>query len=120
MRRTYRDLIVWQKAVLLAVEVYKVTKCFPKDEIYGLTSQLRRAGVAIPSNIAEGQGRGHLSEYIQFLKIAYGSAAEVETQLMIAKKINYISNSNYDSILLLLYEIMKMLNSLILKLKPKT
>lgn len=120
MIKTYRNLIVWQKAIELTTQIYKITKRFPKEELYGLTSQIRRAAVAISSNIAEGQSRGHLLEYIQFLKIAYGSAAELETQIIIARNIEYISLIEYQDILNLLYEIMKMLNSLISKLKPKT
>lgn len=120
MVRTYRDLIVWQKSIELVIEIYKITRKFPKQEIYGLVNQIRRAVVGIPSNIAEGQGRGHLAEYVQFLRIAYGSAAEVETQLLISHKIDYINQNEYRRILGLLYEIMKMLNSLLLKLKPNT
>ncbi len=119
MSKTYRDLIVWQKAIDLTIQIYTLTKRFPKDELYGLTAQLRRAVVSIPSNIAEGQSRGCLNEYIQFLKIAYASAAELETQLLIAYKISYMSFSDYEKLLSLLFEVMKMLNSLLFKLKPK-
>ena len=120
MSKSYRDLFVWQKAVQLTIQIYSVTKKFPKEEIYGLSLQMRRAIVAIASNIAEGQSRGHLLEYIQFLKIAYGLAAELETQLLVAYKIKYISQKEYEDNLSLLYEVMKMLNSLIFRLKPKT
>lgn len=111
--KSYKDLTVWQKAIDLCVVLYKATELFPKNELYGLTSQIRRASVAIPSNIAEGQKRGHKAEYIQFLRIAYGSGAELETQLLIAKNIGYISESLFDTLNDSLEEIMKMLNRLI-------
>lgn len=109
---SYKDLIVWQKSVVLCTEVYKVTDHFPKSDLYGLTSQIRRSAVSIPSNIAEGHSRGH-REYIQFLKISFGSGAELETQLIIALNIKYLTKSEYDSLNLLLVEIMKMLNKII-------
>ena len=79
--QSYKDLLAYQKAYELALEVYKVTNKFPKEEAYGLVSQTRRAAISIPSNIAEGYRRGSRKEYIQFLNIAYGSAAELETQI---------------------------------------
>ena len=110
--KSYKDLIVWQKAISLCVRVYQITDSFPKSEIYGLTSQIRRSAVSIPSNIAEGHSRGH-KEYIQFLKIAFGSGAELETQLFIALQIKYLTQQEYNDLNLLLEEIMKMLNKLI-------
>lgn len=110
---SYKDLTVYQKAIQLCVELYKVTENFPKTELYGLTSQIRRCVVSIPSNIAEGQKRGHKTEYIQFLHIAYGSGAEAETQLLIALKIGYLNQIEFDKLNNLLEEIMKMLNKLI-------
>jgi len=119
--KSYKDLQVWQKSVRLATDVYVVSKKFPKAEIYGLTSQMRRAAFAIPSNIAEGHARAHLREYIQFLSIAYGSAAELETQLLIASEIKIITQSDFSRLTVNLNEIQKMLNSLISRLKkPKT
>lgn len=118
---SYKDLIVWQKAIDLSVNIYKVTENFPKEELYGLTSQIRRCCVSIPSNIAEGQRRGHKAEYIQFLRISYGSGAELETQLLIALKIGYLNKKDFESLNDLLEEIMKMLNRLIsVLLKPTT
>lgn len=90
MIQSYRDLFVWQKAMDLVVAYYGATEQFPKTEIYGFTGQLRRAAVSIPSNIAEGRGRQHLSEFIHFLHTAQGSLAELETQIQIAQRLNYI------------------------------
>ena len=86
----YRDLIVWQKAMDLVETAYQATKTFPREEIYGLTQQLRRAVVSIPSNIAEGQGRRSTREFLNFLSIAHGSLREVETQTLIAQRLRYI------------------------------
>lgn len=113
MINSYRDLIVWQKSMLLCESIYKVTTNFPKSEIYGLTSQIRRSCVSIPSNIAEGFTRGHKAELRQFLRVAYGSGAELETQLLIAMRIGYIKTNDFESISSLLKEIMKMLNKLL-------
>jgi len=98
--------------------IYLHTKLFPHNEQYGLTSQVRRACIAIPSNIAEGYMRGHKNEYVQFLRIAYSSGAELETQLLIALRINYLSEKNFLKLNFLLNEVMKMLNVLITKLNP--
>ncbi len=114
--KSFRDLIVWQKAKEFAVTVYKITKDFPREETYGLTSQIRRASVSIVSNIAEGFHRKYSKEKIQFLRIAYGSGAEVETQLEIAKDISYISPVVYDNLIRQLSEIMKIINVVINKL----
>ena len=92
---TYKNLIVWQKAIEPVVAVYKSTENFPKHELFGIVSQMRRAAISLPSNIAEGQSRQHLKEYIQFLKIAYGSAAELDTQLLIAHKTGYLASQEY-------------------------
>ena len=110
---TYQDLIVWQKSIELCVKIYKVTEKYPKYELFGLTSQTRRCTVSIPSNIAEGQRRGHKQEFKQFLRTAYGSGAELETQLIIAHKIGYLTHNEFTELNNLLQEIMKMLNSLI-------
>ena len=87
--RNYQDLIAWQRAMDLVEEVYRVTKAWPRDEAYGLTNQVRRAAVSIPSNIAEGQGRNSPAEFARFLSIAHGSLGEVETQLLIASRLAY-------------------------------
>jgi four helix bundle protein len=112
--KNYKELIVWQKSIKLAHEVYNISKKFPKNEMYGLTSQMQRAAVSIPSNIAEGQARNHRKEFVQFLGIAYGSSAELETQLLIAKQ--EYSELSFDTIENLLIEIQKMLNTLIQRL----
>lgn len=117
--KSYRDLIVWQKAVELCVLIYRITQEFPKNELYGLTSQLRRCSVSIPSNIAEGFQRGYLKEYIHFLYISFGSGAELETQILVAHKINYLNQEKFDELNSILEEVMKMLNSLINKLENK-
>ena len=96
--RTFKDLKVWQKGIELVKEIYKITKDFPKDELYGLTSQMRRSAVSIPSNIAEGFRRRYNKEHKQFLSIALGSCAELETQKIIAKELGYI-RSEQDVIL---------------------
>lgn len=114
---SYRDLVVWQKSIELVIEVYALTDKFPKEEIYGLTSQLRRASVSIPSNIAEGRYRGTRKDFRQFLLTAYGSGAEVETQLIIANKLAKTKNLDYTQANKLLDEIMRMLNSLVKKLE---
>ena len=117
MTKTYKELIVWQKSYRLSLLVYELTKDFPKEELYSLVSQLRRAAVSIPSNIAEGYCRQRKLEYIQFLQIAFASGAELETQLLIAKDLRYISIKNFEKANSLLEEVMRMLNSLISKIK---
>ena len=117
MIRSYKDLIVWQKSYELSLLIYKLTRNFPREESYGLSSQVRRSAVSIPSNIAEGYARQRRLEYIQFLQIAFGSGAELETQLSIAKDLKYISLEEFQKANDLLQEVMKMLNSLISKLK---
>ena len=90
MLKNYKELKVWEKAYKLCLDIYTVTKRFPKEEIYGLTSQIRRSAVSIPSNIAEGYGRKITSEYVRFLYIAYGSVCELETQTMISGDLDYM------------------------------
>ena len=114
---SYKDLLVWQKSMDLVVEVYALTEKFPKSEAYGLVSQMQRAAVAIPSNIAEGQKRGHKKEFVQFLYISYGSGAELETQVEICKRRGKLKDLNYTAIESNLEIIMKMLNSLIGSIK---
>ena len=86
---SFKDLIVWQKAYKLALKIYELTKDFPKSEVYGLSQQMRRSAISIPSNIAEGYGRKHKAEYSQFLSIAYGSLSELETQYLLATDLKY-------------------------------
>ena len=117
--KSYRDLIVWQKAMDVADDIYSLTSRFPKNEAYGLTSQLRRASVSIPSNIAEGQSRGTTTEFLRFLSIAQGSRAEVETQLLLSKRLAYIDDEELYKALKDLEEIAKMLHTLIESLTAK-
>jgi four helix bundle protein len=95
---SYRDLVAWQKAVDLVARVYEITKTFPTDERFGLTQQLRRAAVSVPSNIAEGKGRGTAAEFSRFLSIATGSLTEVDTQLVIAERLGFITNDTLDEV----------------------
>ena len=113
---SYRDFIVWQKAIDLSVEVYSLVKLLPKTETYALSDQMRRAVVSIPSNIAEGQGRNTSKEFAHFLSIARGSQKELETQLYICTKIGYLTEEEASTALNLCEEVGKMLNSLIMKI----
>lgn len=117
--QSYKELIVWQKSIQLVTELYSVTEKFPKTEIFGLTSQIRRASVSIPSNIAEGYSRKHKPEYIQFLRIAFGSGAELETQILIAKNLGFLKENSFLKINELLDEVMRMLNKIISTLVAK-
>lgn len=110
---SYKELIVWQKSYKLTLDIYTVTKKFPKEELFGLVSQMRRSAVSIPSNLSEGNTRGSKKEHIQFTRIAYGSGAELETQLSISYDLKYISEKEYNNINNLLSEVMRMLNKLI-------
>jgi len=112
----FRDLDVWKRGKSIVVEIYKLTKRFPKDELYGLTSQMRRAAVSIPSNIAEGFSRYHQKEYVQFLYIALGSCSELETQIEISYELNYCTEPAKESLLEELNRESRMLRSLIKKL----
>ena len=113
--KSYKDLIVWQKSIKLVKEIYILTGNFPQNETYGLSSQMKRAAISIPSNIAEGYSRKNLKEYLQFLRVAYGSGAELETQLIIAKDLH--KNINYSKAELLIEEVLKMLNVMINRLE---
>lgn len=110
--KSYQELIVWQKSIELVVEVYKLTEKFPASERYGLTLQMKRAAISIPSNVAEGSGRGSRKDFRHFILHAYGSGAELETQVEIAKKLPFGKNLNYDAVGQLLDEVMRMLNTL--------
>jgi len=111
--KSHKDLHVWQKSINLVTDIYDITKEFPKEELFGLTNQLRRAAVSIPSNIAEGSARNHNKEFIQFLYIAQGSCAEIETQLTISQNLNFISESTLKQLNEKLTEIRNMLIGLI-------
>lgn len=113
----HKNLQIWQRSFNLTIVIYKLTKGYPKSELYGLVSQTRRSSSAIPANIAEGFTRKSRKEFAQFLSIALGSAAELETHLLIAKELNYTKAPEADRILKELDEIMRMTNSLIRKLK---
>mgnify|MGYP001560240114 FL=1 len=115
--KSFKDLIVWQKAYQLTLEIYKTTARFPKEEQYGLSSQMRRASVSVVSNIAEGYARKNRGEYIQFLSIAYASLSELETQLLLSKDLGYINAVQLNGSLNLKDEVGGMLFSLQRKLK---
>ncbi len=115
----YRELIVWQKAMDLVESVYKVTGQFPNTEVYGLTSQVRRAAVSIPSNIAEGQGRHTTRDFLHFLSVAQGSLCEVETQIIIAERLGYIQHELESRLLDLAAEVGRLINGLCNSLNKK-
>ena len=117
---SYRDLIVWQKAMDMTESLYRKVKKLPKEETYALGDQMRRAAISIPSNIAEGFGRNSKKEYLQFLYIANGSVSELETQLMLCVRINYLKESEIQSILTLLSEIGKIIMTITKKLNSDT
>lgn len=110
--KSHKDLIVWQKAMDLVVLIYELTSKFPKSELFGITSQMRRAAVSIPSDIAEGWGRKSQKEYQQFMSIAYGSALELETQLILAKRLRLTNFQYFEKPDAVLLEVLKMLNSM--------
>ena len=105
----YKKLKIWKESVDFSVQIYKLTATFPKEEIYGLTNQLRRASVSVPSNIAEGSKRSTKKDFKHFLTIAHGSGAEVETQLLISKELNFINEKKYSELVAKLDEIMRMI-----------
>ncbi|CDX44454.1 S23 ribosomal protein [Mesorhizobium sp. SOD10] len=116
---SYKDLIVWQQAMDLAVGTYTLTKAWPKEELYGLTSQIRRSATSIPANIAEGYGRDNTGSYQQFLRIAQGSLKELETHLQIAERIGLATGNEVHHMLSATEAIGKMLRQLIIKLAPE-
>jgi four helix bundle protein len=115
--RSYKDLIVWQKSIIFVNMIYEASNNFPKSEQFGLTNQIRKAAVSIPSNIAEGYGRKFGKEYLHFLRIATGSLYEVETQLIIASNLKYVTEEKLTIIEALSTEISKMLHVLSNKIK---
>jgi len=117
MGESYRGLIAWQKAMLFVTAIYETTRVFPRDEIYGLTSQLRRAAVSVPSNIAEGQARFSSKEFHHFLSHARGSLVEIETQLMIAQNLGYLNVKQGHALLTEAAELGRVLNGLIASVK---
>ncbi|MGA1863050.1 four helix bundle protein [Deferribacter thermophilus] len=117
--KTHMDLDVWKLSIELVKDIYEITKLFPKEELFGLTSQIKRASISITSNIAEGASRQTIKEFIQFLYISLGSTSEVETQLIIAKELNFINENELDYLLNKIEKIKKMLNGLIKHLKDR-
>ena len=111
--RSYRDLLIWEKGINLVKEIYLLSNKFPQKEVYGLSNQIRRAAISIPSNIAEGQARQHTAEFRQALYIALGSLAEVDTQLVIAQELNFLNKNELNTTYNMISELRKMLNSLI-------
>jgi four helix bundle protein len=116
----YRQLIAWQKAIAMVNEAYRLTQKFPREEIYGLTSQIRRAAVSVPSNIAEGQGRRTKGEFVQFLGHAFGSLLELETQMTIANNLGYVDAEHADEFLMTTAELGKIINGLVASLTAKS
>jgi four helix bundle protein len=109
---THKDLEVWKKSMDLVVTVYGLTKQFPKEEVYSLTNQIRRAAVSIPSNIAEGRGKRSTRDFIRFINIAYGSAAELETQLLISERLGYVTSEQLQPIFEEINRVNRMLNGM--------
>ncbi|MEA3369666.1 MAG: four helix bundle protein [Candidatus Ratteibacteria bacterium] len=110
--KNFRDLNIWQKGIEIVEDIYKITKTFPKDEHYGLTAQMRRCSISIPLNVAEGFARRHNKEYKQFLNITLGSCAELETQIEISLRLEYLTESTYDKLLEKLNHITRMIINL--------
>ena len=118
--RSYRDLKVWQEGMNIAEACYQITKTFPKEELYGMTSQIRRSAVSIPANIAEGYGREYRAEYIQFLRIAQGSLKELETHLLLCERVKLATSQVIKPLLNRCESLGKMIRSLIRSLQNKT
>jgi four helix bundle protein len=110
--KDYRELIVWQKAMTLVELLYRQTRSFPKEELYGLTSQMRRAAVSVPSNIAEGQGRRTTRDFIHFLSIARGSLKELETQILISHRLRYINEAQQSELVSATEEVGRLISGL--------
>ena len=117
--RTHKDLEVWKEAVQLVTQIYEVIKGFPKEELYGLISQIRRSAVSIPSNIAEGAARNSEKEFIQFLYISLGSLSELETELIISKNLGYLKDEKEITLMQQIDSIRKMLSGLIHSIKKR-
>jgi len=117
--RSYRDLVVWQKGIALVKEIYRLSSKFPAEEKFGLVSQMRRAAVSVPSNIAEGQARNTTSQFIHFISTAEGSLAELDTQLVIAIELDFCTSSDAQDAFSLIEEEQRMLNALRRSLEKK-
>src|SRR3989344_6542243 len=116
---SYKELVIWQRSTELVIEIYRLTKLYPREELYGVISQTRRAAVSIPSNIAEGYARRHRQEYTQFVRISFASGAELETLLLIAKKLKLEPEIEFKKSDGFLDEVMRMLNKMISSLVAK-
>ncbi|MBR0201854.1 MAG: four helix bundle protein [Bacteroidaceae bacterium] len=116
---THKDLRIWQQSIEMVTSIYLMTKAFPKDELFGLVSQMRRAAVSVPSNIAEGYARGTDREKLHFLRISSGSLSEVETQLILSLNLGYVSQETYDELSERVTSVWKQLNALISSVKKK-
>lgn len=119
MMKTHKDLDAWKNAIELVVAIYSLTKSYPKEELFGLMSQMRRAAVSIPSNIAEGAGRNHDKEFQQFLYIALGSVAELDTQLLLSERLEYVTRSEFEELNNLITLIRSQISGLVKYLKNK-
>ena len=119
MLRSFKELKVWKKSYDLCLKAYRITAAFPKDERYGLTSQIKRSAVSIPSNIAEGYGRKTTVDYVRFLYISYGSTCELETQILLAGDLGFIDTGNLGETLRSVKEVERMLKALIRALEQK-
>ena len=118
--KSYRDLVVWQSGIELAKTAYTLTRAFPRDELYGMTSQIRRASTSIPANIAEGYGRDSTGQFIQFLRVAQGSLKELETHMIVATKVGLATAADTDRLLTHCEELGRMLRALIRTLEAKS
>ena len=116
---THKDLRVWQQSIEMVTSIYLMTKAFPKDELFGLVSQMRRAAVSVPSNIAEGYARGTDKEKLHFLRISSGSMSEIETQLLLSLNLGYVSQEAFDELSEIVTSVWKQLNALISSLKKR-
>ena len=116
---THKDLRVWQQSIEMVTSIYLITKAFPKDELFGLVSQMRRAAVSVPSNIAEGYARGSDKEKLHFLRISSGSMSEIETQLLLSLNLGYVSQEDFDELSEIVTSVWKQLNALISSLKKR-
>jgi len=117
--KTHKDLEVWKKSIEMVSMIYLVTKSFPKEELYGITNQIRRAAVSVPSNIAEGSGRNSPKEFVQFLYISTGSLSELETQIIISRNLGYINDKQKNDLDTIFSDLFRMLSGLIRSLKTK-
>lgn len=117
--KSYRELLIWQKSIQVVTNIYKLTRDFPKEELFGITSKMRRCAISIPSNIAEGFGRNSQGDFKRFLNISLGSTYELQTQIEISQNLEYLNTENYKYLMESCVELEKMMNSLVSKIKAK-